>query len=123
MITVNRGGKSSAMQSLLENAKPVIEAGVPILIYPQGTRARVGATLAEKPYKQGAIRIYENFNVPILPVAMNSGLFWSRKAFIKRRGVVTFKIMPVIPAGLKPSDAFDKMRDVIETESDKLIKL
>ncbi len=121
MIPVDRGARGKAVQSIITNAKPVIDAGVPIMIYPQGTRVSVTDTIEDKPYKQGAIRLYENFYIPILPVAMNSGKFWPRNAFFKKSGTITFKILPIIPAGLKPQDVFKKMRDVIEVESHKLL--
>ena len=121
MIAVDRGKGSSAIKSMMDNAKPVIDSGVPILIYPQGTRVDITDTVQDRPYKQGAIRLYENFNIPILPVAMNSGKFWARNAFTKRGGTVTFKILPIIPAGLKPQEAFKKMQTVIEEESIKLL--
>jgi 1-acyl-sn-glycerol-3-phosphate acyltransferase len=121
MIAVDRGARGKAVQSIITNSKPVIDAGVPIMIYPQGTRVDMTDTIEDKPYKQGAIRLYENFDIPILPVAMNSGKFWPRNAFFKKSGTITFKILPIIPPGLKPQDAFKKMRDVIEIESQKLL--
>lgn len=122
MIGVDRGAKGRAMHSILDNAKPVIEAGVPILIYPQGTRVRIGQTVQEKPYKQGAIRLYEHFNIPIIPVAVNSGKFWPRRAFLIRGGIVRFKILPAIPPGQDSAEVFESMQSVIEAESEKLLK-
>jgi 1-acyl-sn-glycerol-3-phosphate acyltransferase len=122
MIFVNRGAKGTAVQSLIKNAKPVIEQGRPILIYPQGTRVRIDETLKERPYKQGSIRLYENYDLPIVPVAMNSGLFWPKGSFIKKPGTVTFKIMPAIPAGLSKKDVLKEMEKTIERESNQLIK-
>ena len=109
------------MKSIIKNAKPVIDDGVPILIYPQGTRVSVADTVKNRPYKNGAIRLYENFDVPILPVAMNSGKFWPRNSFIIQPGTVTFKIFPVIPAGKNPNKVLLEMQDIIESESLKLL--
>lgn len=122
MIFVNRGGKAASVKSLIANAKPVIDEGRPILIYPQGTRVKINETTKERPYKQGSIRLYENYDLPVVPVAMNSGLFWPKGSFIKKPGTVTFKIMPAIPSGLSKKEVLKKMEHVIETESDKLIK-
>lgn len=121
MIFVNRGAKSKAVESMIANAKPVIEESRPILIYPQGTRVSVHDTIKDKPYKQGSIRLYEHYNIPIVPVAMNSGLFWPKRSFIKRGGTVTFHILPAIQPGLPPKQAFEIMRDQIESESRKLL--
>jgi len=121
MIFVNRGAGGAAVKSLLENAKPIINENRPILIYPQGTRVSIHETTKDRPYKQGSIRLYEHYNLPIVPVAMNSGKFWPKRSYIKHPGIVTFKIMPAIPAGLPPKEALERMRDTIEIESQKLL--
>jgi len=120
-IPVNRGKGRKAIETLLENVKPVIESGIPILIYPQGTRVSVTETTETRPYKQGIQRLYQAHNIPILPVAINAGLFWPKKSFSIKKGLVTFKILPPIPSGMKPSDAHKQMQDVIENESIKLL--
>lgn len=120
-IPVDRSKGRKAIETMLDNAKPVIDDGVPILIYPQGTRVSIHDTIEKRPYKQGILRLYESYNIPILPVAMNAGLFWPKKAFLIKGGTVTFKIMPPIPSGLNPTDAHKKMQDIIEAESIKLL--
>lgn len=120
MISVDRG-KKGAMKSILQNAAPVIASGHSILIYPQGTRVRTDATIEERPYKHGVIRLYEHFHIPILPVAMNAGKFWPKHSFLIKSGTVRFKILPPIPAGIAPQDAFIQMRDILESESKKLL--
>lgn len=121
MIFVNRKGRSKAVESLIKNAKPVIDEGRPILIYPQGTRVSIHDTIADKPYKQGSLRLYEEYKLPIVPVAMNSGQFWPKGSFIKKPGTVTFKVLPPLSTDLSPKEAFHKMRDVLEEESLKLL--
>jgi len=121
MIPVDRGRGKVAIQSILHNAAPVIAGGTPILIYPQGTRVSIDTTTAERPYKQGAIRLYEHFQVPILPVALNSGRFHPRKAFLIKPGIVDFKILPPIPAGQPADQVQQQLQDLIEVESQKLL--
>ncbi len=121
MIKVDRGRGKIAVQSILKNAEPVIKEGIPILIYPQGTRVSINDTVKTRPYKQGVMRLYEHFDIPILPVAMNSGKFWRRHKFVIKPGTVTFKIMPPIVPGLPPEEAQKKMVDMIESESIKLL--
>lgn len=121
MIFVDRSARGKAVQSLLENAKPVVDSGRPILIYPQGTRTAVGEGVDIRPYKQGVIRLYDRFRIPIVPVAMNSGLFWPKGSFLKKPGTVTFKILPPIQAGLKPQDALKELQVNLERESDLLL--
>lgn len=121
MISVDRARGKIALQSIIKNAKSVVDKGVPILIYPQGTRVSIDDTVKERPYKHGAIRLYENFDIPILPVAMNSGKFWPKNSFVIKPGTVTFKILPPIPAGLNPDEVQQKMQEIIESESQKLL--
>lgn len=121
MISVDRSKGKIAIQSILKNAAPVVNDGVPILVYPQGTRVSIKDTIKTRPYKQGVIRLYDHFNIPILPVAMNAGKFWSRQGFMIQSGVIDFKILPIIESGLDSDIAQQKMQDVIERESQKLL--
>lgn len=120
MIPVDRGARGKAMSSLVEGARDVIAAGRPIVIFPQGTRVDVGVSPAEKPYKYGVIKIAETLKLPILPVALNSGVFWGRNAFRKRSGIVDFKILPPISSDQSSQAIMEQLQTVLEKESDIL---
>ena len=120
MISVDRGAKG-AMQSLINNATPVIEQGKSIAIYPQGTRVSIHDTPETRPYKYGIMKLYGHFQVPILPVAMNSGKFWPRQSLWIKPGVVKFKILPTIPKSQNQQEAFQFLQEIIEVESKKLL--
>jgi 1-acyl-sn-glycerol-3-phosphate acyltransferase len=120
MIPVDRG-KKGAMNSVIENAAPVIAQGHSVLLYPQGTRVSINTTIQEKPYKQGVSRLYAHYQIPIVPVAMNAGKFWPKHAFLIKSGTVTFKILPPIPEGLPQEEAHQKLQDVLERESKALL--
>lgn len=122
MIAVDRGGRQKALASLIANSKRVIAQGRPILIFPQGTRVHPNDTTAEKPYKVGIAKIAETLNLPVVPVALNSGAFWPKHSFLKKSGVVDFKILPVIPAGLPAAEVLKRLEAAIEPESAKLIE-
>jgi 1-acyl-sn-glycerol-3-phosphate acyltransferase len=122
MIFVDRGARGKAVKSLIENAKHVVEAQRPILIYPQGTRTRIDETVQDKPYKQGIVRLYKNYDLPIVPVAMNSGLFWPKGSFIKKPGTVTFKILTPIESGLDDKEVMSRLQKTLESESQKLLE-
>lgn len=122
MIPVDRGGKGKALASLIEGGKRVIEQKRPILIFPQGTRVDVKDTTAEKPYKIGIAKIAETLNLPVVPVALNSGAFWPKRSFLKNSGVVDFKILPPIPAGLPATDLLKQLEAVLEPESKRLME-
>ena len=121
MIGVDRGKGKTALDSMIANAKPVIDGGIPIVIYPQGTRVSTITSPEQKPYKYGAARLYAHYNIPIVPVALNSGKFWPRKSFLIKRGTVEFKILPPIAPGLGMDEAHRQMSHAIETESRKLL--
>ncbi len=118
MIPINRGKSRAALNSIITNSKDVVESGRPIAIFPQGTRTKVGE---KKPYKSGFMRLYDHYNLPILPVALNTGCFWGKNAFIKKSGVVTFKILPLVPAGQDAKEVLKKLETQIESETDKLV--
>lgn len=122
MIPVDRGGRNRAVNSLIEGAKRVNAQGRPILIFPQGTRVNIGDTTSDRPYKVGAAKISEALNIPIIPVALNSGVFWPKHKFVKRSGVVDFKIMPAIMPGANVSETLKKLEAVLEPESEKLVE-
>lgn len=119
MIPINRGKSRAALNSIITNSKDVVESGRPIAIFPQGTRTKPGE---KKPYKSGFMRLYEHYNLPILPVALNSGCFWGKNSFLKKPGTVTFKILPLIPAGHDPKQVLQQLQEDIERESDLLAK-
>ncbi len=118
-IAINRGSGTTAMRSIIRGSKKSIENGRPVIIYPQGTRAKIGT---KPPYKPGIALIYKELKLPIIPIALNSGVFWGKNAFFKKSGTVIFEILPPIESGLKPKAMLKTLEEQIETTSNKLIK-
>jgi 1-acyl-sn-glycerol-3-phosphate acyltransferase len=118
MVAINRRGGTPALAAMNRRARAEIAAGRQILIFPEGTRRAAGAPPA---YKFGVAHLYRAFGVPCLPVALNSGLFWPRRQFIRRPGTVIIEILDPIPAGL-PRDAFlRELQDRLEAASSRLL--
>jgi 1-acyl-sn-glycerol-3-phosphate acyltransferase len=117
MIPVDRGKRGQAIASMIEGARPVIAEGRPIVIFPQGTRVAPGAY---RPYKAGVAALYAALDVPIVPVALNSGVFWGRKALRKRPGQITVEILPPIEPGLSRDEAIRLLEERLEAASDRL---
>jgi len=97
VIPVERSAGAKALRALVEEGKSAVESGRSVIIYPEGTRVRVG----EKPaLRSGFAALYRALGLPVVPVAVNSGRLWGR-GFVHHSGTVTVKIGETIPPGLK----------------------
>lgn len=117
-IFVDRKAKGGMFASLITGAIKAKKQGRPIVVFPEGTRSD---PYAFRPYKKGVAVLYENLQVPIVPVALNSGLFWPRHGFIKKPGTVTVKILPPIMPGLSAEQALNQLQEVLEAETKTLL--
>ena len=68
-------------------------------------------------YHTGIAMIYAGLNLPCVPVALNSGLFWGRGGLAKRSGQVTIQFLPPIPPGLDRKAFMARLQDSIEPAS------
>lgn len=96
IIAVERTAGAKALRSMLSEAKQAIVSGRRIVIYPEGTRVPVGTA---PPLQSGFAGLYRALGLPVVPIAVDSGLFWG-KGLARRSGTVTLKVGEVIPAGL-----------------------
>ena len=117
-IAVERGDGSKALRGLVKQARATLAEGRSILIFPEGTRVAVGD---ERPYQVGTAALYRQLGVPVVPVALNSGLFWGRRKFIKRPGVIDVEILPAIPPGLSRDVFMTTLRERIEGATNRLV--
>lgn len=101
MIPIRREAKASALREMLREARARAAAGREILIFPEGTRRPPGAP---PDYKPGLMLLYEGLNVPCVPLALNSGLFWPRRRLERYPGTIVVEILEPIPPGLKRSE-------------------
>lgn len=117
-IYIDRKSGIKALKSLISGAQKVVLDKRVILIFPEGSRANPGAKTT---YQPGISALYNALKVPVVPVALNSGLFWGRRSLIKKPGLMTLKILPPISAN-KPKDEFMKeLQTTIESHSNSLI--
>jgi 1-acyl-sn-glycerol-3-phosphate acyltransferase len=117
-IEVDRQKGAEAIPDMMRNARAAIERGCRIVIFPEGTRK---APLAPAEYRQGIVRMYAELNVPVVPVALNSGLYWGRNSMVIWPGTARGRFLPAIEPGLPPDVFLERLRSAIETESDRLI--
>jgi len=116
-IAVDRKAGATAIRRLLRAAKAAFEAGRAIVIFPQGTRTAPG-TVA--PYQPGIVGLYSALGVPVVPVALNSGLFWGRRSFIKRPGTIVIEVLPEIPPGRERTAFLGELEEQIEIATARL---
>jgi 1-acyl-sn-glycerol-3-phosphate acyltransferase len=95
-IFVDRDRGTASMKRLIREGRARAADGRPILIFPEGTRVPVGEA---PPLKSGLSALYSMMNLPVVPVALDSGRVW-HKGFLKSPGVVTLAFGPDIPARL-----------------------
>ena len=119
MVAINRSGGTKTMRKMLEDVNVRLKKGKSIIIFPEGTRKEPGS---DPDYKTGFIGIYKNTKKKILPVALNSGLCWSKKSWILKRGKITIKFLPIIEENLNKIEVLKKVQDSIEAESNKLLE-
>lgn len=118
MIPVDRDAHAKALKDMLRAARGVIAKGRQIVIYPEGTRQELDAP---PEYKPGIAALYRDLNLPVTPIALNTGLVWPPSGIMRKPGRVTIKILPAIPAGLPRDEFMRQLESAIETESQALL--
>jgi 1-acyl-sn-glycerol-3-phosphate acyltransferase len=118
MIHVDREGKTAALRALSARAREEIAKGREIIIFPEGTRRAPGS---QPNYQSGIALIYRTLSVPVVPVALNSGLFWPRRSFLRFPGTIVFEFLPAIPPGLDSRAFLERLQSSIESGSDRLV--
>lgn len=111
-IAIDRRGGAGALRRMVAAARRVIASGRPVVIFPQGTRTAPGQI---GPYQPGIAALYQALQVPVVPAAVNSGLFWGRRSFMKRPGRVDLEFLEPIPPGLGRAAFMRELERRIET--------
>jgi len=114
LIPVDRKGGAKALRKMVAAAKAAAALGRPIVIFPEGTRV---APEQHRPYHPGVAALYGQLQVPVVPEALNSGLFWRRNSFWKRPGTITLEFLPPIEPGLQRRDFLTRLETAIEVRS------
>lgn len=117
MIPVDRSAGSAAMKSMLRHAQIRIEQKRPIVIFPEGTRRRPGD---EPVYKPGVALLYQHLNLPVIPIASNTGFFWAKSSFMRYPGKVIFEFMEPIQIGLDKKQFMSELQNRIESKCAEL---
>jgi 1-acyl-sn-glycerol-3-phosphate acyltransferase len=119
MIPLDRDAGKGALAGLIERVRAALAERRQVIIFPEGTRRPVGA---EPDYKLGLVQIYQAGNAPCLPVALNSGMFWPRRSFLRHPGTLIVQFLPPIPAGLPRSAFFRRLQNELEAATAELVR-
>ena len=120
VVAVNRGKRSIALAMMSKAAAKQLADGRHIVIYPEGTRV---APFAPPKYKYGIAHMYDQIGCRVLPIALNSGLFWPRQSFLRYPGVLTMKFLPMIEPGLKMADFRHRLENDIESATNQMMMM
>ena len=118
MIPVDRGGGKPALAAMAAHVRDALAAGKQIIIFPEGTRRPAGA---EPKYKYGIAHLYGEGIAACVPIALNSGLFWPRRQFLRYPGTITVEILDPIAPGLPIDEFFERLQRDLEAATARLI--
>ena len=118
-VPIDRKAGSQALAAMNERARAEAARGRQVLIFPEGTRRAPGAPPA---YKFGVAHLYANLGVPCLPVAINTGLFWPRRRFMRYPGTAVIEFLEPMPPGEPREVFFDELRRRIEGACERLLR-
>jgi 1-acyl-sn-glycerol-3-phosphate acyltransferase len=118
MIGVDRGAGGRALIQTMHRAGEAVRRGRQLIIFPEGTRMPVDAP---PNYKSGVGLVYANSEVACLPVALNSGLFWPRRTFMRYPGTLVVEFLDPLPPGLPRNEFTARISTVIEDATNRLV--
>jgi 1-acyl-sn-glycerol-3-phosphate acyltransferase len=117
-IAIDRKAGAGALRRMLARARPAAAAGRPIVIFPEGTRVAPGE---RRPYQPGVAALYQALGLPLVPAAVNSGLFWGRRSFVKYPGRIVLEFLDPIPPGWPRPRLMAELERRIETATSALL--
>ena len=119
MIGIDRDAGARSLKDMARRATEAVRRGRQLIIFPEGTRRPVDA---EPQYKSGIGMIYVDCGVTCLPVALNSGLFWPRRTFMRYPGTLVVEFLDPLPPGLTRKEFIVQVSTAIETATNRLVE-
>lgn len=116
-IPIDREMGMKSMKKMLVRSRKETDDGRSVIIFPEGSRALPGE---KHPYLSGIFGIYKYLKVPVVPIAVNTGVYWPKKGQMKK-GVFVIEFLPPIAPGLKKAEFMDQVETAIETACQKLL--
>ncbi len=119
MIGIDRKAGLRSLKMLVRMTREQVRLGRQLVIFPEGTRRSIGAPPA---YKSGVAMIYAEGGVPCVPVALNSGLCWPRRTFLRYPGTITVEFLDPLPQGLRRDEFMSRLTASIEGATASLVE-
>lgn len=117
-VAVDRGRRGAAIKAMVDQVSTGNQAPGQLIIFPQGTRVAAGA---KHEYKLGVSVLYEALNAPVVPAAVNVGVFWPRQRVYRDPGLAVVEFLPRIEAGREKRAFIADIEKIIETRSNALM--
>ncbi|MGA8901513.1 lysophospholipid acyltransferase family protein [Bradyrhizobium sp.] len=119
MVAVDRRAGGRALLKMVRQASEEVRRGRQLIIFPEGTRRPAGAPAQ---YKPGVAQLYSSCRGNCLPVALNSGLFWPRRTFMRYPGTLVVEFLDLVPPGLPRDEFLARVSTVIEDATGRLVE-
>jgi 1-acyl-sn-glycerol-3-phosphate acyltransferase len=119
MIGIDRSAGGRSLKDMARRAAEAVRRGRQLIIFPEGTRTPVDAAPS---YKPGVGLIYVDCGVACLPVALNSGLFWPRRTFMRYPGTLVVEFLDPLPPGLTRKEFLARVPALIEQATNRLVE-
>lgn len=117
-VVIDRAGGANTLRQMVREARELFEDGRQVVIFPEGTRGKPGV---KGIYQPGVAGLYRELDVPVHPVATNSGVHWPAHGFLRHPGTIVFEYLEPIPPGLKRGEFMRVLEERIETASMRLL--
>ena len=117
-IIVNNCGGRAARNALKDSGAQAHAEGRRILIFPEGHLAKSGEKFR---YRSGVWHLYRDFDMVVVPLASNLGLFWPQQGYRKTPGTATLEFLDPIPTGLGKAEFMARLEAVVEDRTAELI--
>ena len=118
-IAIDRKAGAATLRRMVAAARSIAASGRPIVIFPEGTRVAPGE---RRPYQPGVAALYQALGLPLVPVAVNSGLYWGRRSFVKRPGRILLEFLDPIPPGWPRDRLMAALEHRLETATAALLR-
>jgi 1-acyl-sn-glycerol-3-phosphate acyltransferase len=117
LIPVQRELGPAALRQMTREARNRAAQGREIFIFPEGTRTIPGDA---PDYKPGIAFLYQDLKLPVCPLALNSGMFWPRRSFLRYPGTIVVEFLDPIPPGLPRQEFMERLQSAVESASNRL---